>query len=214
MNTDTILLNTCFFGPIEYYAHIISHDKIIIEQYEHYSKQTYRNRCNILGANGSLSLSYPVVKASSKKILTKDVLISYESKWQKLHFKSIESAYKSSPFYDYYIDDLMQFFDKKWSNLLEYNTAIQEEIFTMLEIEPNISFSQDFHPKGTTKLIDLRDAVHPKENKSIVNTNYKQEKYTQVFSNKFPFQGNLSILDLIFNLGPDALTHLEASIKK
>jgi len=214
MKTDTILLNTCFFGPIEYYTQLISHKNIIIEQYEHYSKQSYRNRCNILGANGSLALSVPVVKASSKKILTKDVSIAYDTNWQKLHFKSIESAYKSSPFYDYYIDDLMQFFDKKWDNLLEYNTAIQEEIFAMLEIEPNIILSKDFYPKGTDDILDLRDAVHPKKNKSVNDINYINKEYTQVFSNKFPFQENLSILDLIFNLGPDALTHIEESIQK
>ncbi|MDE5417662.1 WbqC family protein [Labilibaculum sp. DW002] len=210
-NTKT-LLATSFFAPIQYYCKLVQYPEIFIEQWENYSKQTYRNRCNIYGANGVLPLSIPVVKATSKKILTKDVRISYDTNWQKLHWKGIEAAYKSSPFYEYYIDDFERFFTKKWDNLLEFNKEIQDEILGLLEIEPNIQFTDDFIEFGNSEYDDYRNIIHPKTSKSGIDRTFNQEKYTQVFGDKHGFQENLSILDLIFNLGPDSLSYLESSI--
>ncbi len=210
-NTKT-LLATSFFAPIQYYCKLVQYPKISIEQWENYSKQTYRNRCNIYGANGVLPLSIPVVKATSKKILTKDVQISYDTNWQKLHWKGIEAAYKSSPFYEYYINDFERFFTKKWDNLLEFNKEIQDEILGLLEIEPNIQFTDDFIEFGNAEYDDFRNIIHPKSAKSGIDSAFNPEKYTQVFGDKHGFQSNLSILDLIFNLGPDSLSYLESSI--
>ena len=210
-NTKT-LLATSFFAPIQYYCKLVQYPEILIEQWENYSKQSYRNRCNIYGANGVLPLSIPVVKATSKKILTKDVKISYDTNWQKLHWKGIEAAYKSSPFYEYYIDDFERFFTNKWEYLLEFNMEIQVEILGLLEIEPNIQFTNDFIEFGNTEYDDFRNDIHPKMAKLSSDSAYNPEKYTQVFGDKHGFQENLSILDLIFNLGPDSLSYLESSI--
>lgn len=108
-----ILLNTAYFPPIQYLSKIKDYEEVIIEQYEHYGKQSYRNRCDIMTANGVMTLSVPVIKATSKKILTKETCIDYSTSWQKLHFKGIESAYKNSPYYDYYMDHFTSFFYKK-----------------------------------------------------------------------------------------------------
>ncbi|MDM8160015.1 WbqC family protein [Labilibaculum sp. K2S] len=210
MKNSKALLATSFFAPIQYYCKLIQYPEIVIEQWEHYSKQSYRNRCNIYGANGVLSLSVPVVKATNKKVLTKDVKISYDTNWQKLHWKGIEAAYKSSPFYEYYIDDLERFFTQKWDYLLEYNNEIQKEIFGILEIEPNIQFTKDFIGFGTCEYDDFREKIHPKTSKLETDNTFTAKKYTQVFGDKYGFIENLSILDLIFNLGPDSLSYLES----
>ena len=210
-NTQAILA-TSYFAPIQYYCKLIQYDKVLIEQWENYSKQSYRNRCNIYGANGVLPLSIPVVKATSKKILTRDVKISYDTNWQKLHLKGIESAYKSSPFYEYYIDDLERFFNQKWDNLLEFNMEIQQEICSMLEIEPNVELTSDYVEIGNENIDDYRDGIHPKASKNKMDLLFKPSPYTQVFGEKHGFQANLSILDVVFNLGPEGLTYLESCL--
>ncbi|WP_372754741.1 WbqC family protein [Labilibaculum sp.] len=213
MKNSKALLATSYFAPIEYYCALVYYPEIVVEQWEHYSKQSYRNRCTIYGANGILPLSIPVVKATNKKVLTKDVQIAYDTNWQKLHWKGIEAAYKSSPFYEYYIDDFEQFFKQKWTSLLEFNNAIQQVIFEILEVEPNIQFSADFIDFGNPSFDDYREIIHPKPQKSGTDNLFTPDKYTQVFGDKYGFIANLSILDLIFNLGPDSLTYLESNAK-
>lgn len=209
---NSILLSTAYFAPIQYYSKLVQFPNVLIEQFENYSKQSYRNRCNIFGANGALALTVPVVKASSKKILTKDVRISYDTNWQKLHWKGIESAYQSSPFYEYYIDDLQRFFDKKWNFLLDLNLQIHDEIGSLIELDCDIKLTEDYI-EDVSQIVDLREGIHPKASKSIVDPSFVSKKYYQVFSDKQGFIENLSILDLLFNMGPDSLMYLEQSLK-
>lgn len=211
---SNIVLSTSYFAPIQYYCKLIQYDTILIEQWENYSKQSYRNRCNIMGANGVLPLSIPVVKATHKKMLTKDVKISYDTNWQKLHWKGIESAYKSSPYYEYYIDDLERFFNQKWDYLLEYNQEIQNTICEILEIDPKIQLTEDFVELKQEEIVDFRNAIHPKASKAILDNSFQAEEYTQVFSDKHPFASNLSILDVVFNLGPEGESYLSSCIIK
>ncbi len=138
--------------------------------------------------------------------------ISYDTNWQKLHWKGIESAYKSSPFYEFYIDDLERFFDRKWDFLLDFNMEIQNEIISLIEIDSSIKKTDDYI-EDLDQLVDFRESIHPKASKSIVDPSYVSSKYYQVFSDKRGFIENLSILDLLFNMGPDSLMHLEQSIK-
>ncbi|WP_321280890.1 WbqC family protein [Marinifilum fragile] len=213
MENTTALLSTAYFAPIQYYCKLIQYPNVMIEQWENYSKQSYRNRCNIYGANGALAISVPVVKATNKKVLTKDVKISYDTNWQKLHWKGIESAYKSSPFYEYYIDDLERFFNQKWDFLLDFNLEIQTEISEILEIENKHSLTEDFIPLDAPDITDFRNVIHPKPSKGINDTEFAPQFYTQVFGDKHGFIPNLSILDLIFNLGPDSSYYLESCLK-
>lgn len=212
MKKTKVQLSTAYFAPIQYYCKLIQYSEVLIEQWENYAKQSYRNRCNIYGANGILSLSIPVSKATNKKILTKEVKISYDTNWQKLHWKGIESAYKSSPFYEYYIDDISRFFSKKWIYLLDLNMEIQNEICNLLEVEVPLKLSSDFMPKGDPQYDDFRDIIHPKASKAVVDPSFSPKEYTQVFSEKDGFIQNLSILDLIFNLGPDSLNYIESCL--
>ncbi len=181
---------------------------IAIEQWENYTKKSYRNRCCIFGANGLLSISIPVIKATHKKVLSKNVKIAYDTNWQKLHKKSIESAYRSSPYYEYYLDDLDRFFTQKWTYLLDFNLEIHDQICHFLEIDNNYSLTQNFISMDSIDFDDFRNQIHPKNKTKQVHSEFFFKPYTQVFGDKHGFIHNLSILDLIFNLGPNASPYL------
>ncbi len=201
---DTLLLNTAYFPPVEYFSKIKQYENVCIEQYESYGKQSYRNRCEIMFANGIMSLVVPITKAPQRKMLIKDTLIDYAVKWQKLHFKSIESAYKNSPYYDYYIDDLATYFEKKEKFLLDMNGHILKTMLNLLDMKKKLSLTNDYI-KETSTYCDLRNTIHPKK---TINPDFIAKPYHQTFSERFPFTPNLSILDLLFNAGPDAADYL------
>ena len=157
---SNILINTAYFPPVQYFTKVNNCTEIWIEQYESYGKQSYRNRCDIMTANGVMTLSVPVVKGSSIKILTKDVLVDYSTNWQKLHFKGIESAYKNSPYYDYYIDNFMHFFERKEKFLLDLNTKILKELMDNLQLQRPIKLTEStFVPAILIEVV--RVAVFP-----------------------------------------------------
>jgi len=206
------LLTTSYFPPIQYYSKIVKDENVLIEQYEHYGKQSFRNRCDIYGANGKLTLSVPVIKGARLKILTRDIRIEYVEDWRKVHFKGIESAYRKSPFYEYYIDDIEPLFSKKHKYLLDLNNDILEVVNEILEINPSIKMTEDYI-KDTEGMDDWREGIHPKKSRQKEDKSFVATPYTQVFSDKLGFEPNLSILDLIFNLGPEAIDYLEKPIK-
>ena len=206
------LLTTSYFPPIQYYNKIAKDENVLIEQYEHYGKQSFRNRCDIYGANGKLTLSVPVIKGARLKILTRDIRIEYVEDWRKVHFKGIESAYRKSPFYEYYIDDIEPLFSKKHKYLLDLNNDILEVVNEILEINPSIKMTEDYI-KDTEGMDDWREGIHPKKSRQKEDKSFVATPYTQVFSDKLGFEPNLSILDLIFNLGPEAIDYLEKPIK-
>ena len=199
-----MLFSTAYFPPILHYAWFLRAKKIQIEQFESFPKQSFRNRCQILTANGIQSLSLPVIRPNGAKTLTKDVLVSYDTKWQQLHWRAIKTAYNSSPFLLYYQDDLEAFFNKKYHFLLDLNEAIIDLINNLMEWELQYERSQIFvFPNEANELEDKRFLLSPKKEISM-----KLPSYIQVFSDQYPFIQNLSILDLIFNLGPEAEDYL------
>lgn len=197
-----ILVNTAYFPPIQYFSEIKNCSEILVEQHESYGKQSYRNRCDIMTANGVMTLSVPVVKGASLKILTKDVLVDYSTNWQKLHFKGIESAYKNSPYYDYYIDNLLPFFERKEKYLLDLNTKILRELMENIGLNRPLTFTEDYYPI-TANHDDLRDVIHPKPSRRRTERPFTPKPYHQTFAERFPFTPNLSIIDLLFNMGPE-----------
>jgi len=204
-NTNKVLLSTAFFPPISYFKYLVETPVVYLEQHENYLKQTYRNRCKIFAANGLMNLSVPVVVATRKKVLIRDVQIDYATNWQKQHFKSIESAYRSSPFYEYLIGDFEVYFEQNHKFLFDYNLQIINTICGILDINPDIKFT-DVYNANPTDCIDLRSEIHPKPENS--NNEMHLVEYPQVFSDKHGFEKDLSILDLLFNLGSEAYTYL------
>ena len=198
------LLTTAYFPPVQYFSKLFVSEEVYIEIYDNYQKQTYRNRCNILTANGIIPLTIPVHKLQTKT-KTKDITIDYSTDWQKNHYKAIESAYGKSPFFEFLIDDFIVFFEKKYQFLIDLNLEIIETIFSILNISSKINYTSEFIAIDND-YDDLRFIIQPKSN--VKDYNYKVKPYTQVFSDKFDFQPNLSILDLIFNMGSESLLYL------
>jgi len=206
-----VLLSTAYFAPVHFYARYLHHSVVYIEQYEHFIKQTYRNRCVIAAGNGAIPLIVPVVKGRGPKICLKDLEISYDTAWQHNHWQSIVSAYNSSPYFEYYQDELLPFFQNKTKFLLDYNLQIHETICRFLEIENKVELTVDFE-EVPDETFNLREAISPKNTK-ITDGAFQPQPYIQVFCEKFGFIPNLSILDLIFNEGPNSHTVLMHSIK-
>lgn len=203
------ILSTAYLAPIQYYSKLLKYDEALIEVYENYPKQTYRNRCSIYGANGLLDLSIPVKKIETKT-KTKDIKIDYVTNWQKLHWKSIESAYRSSPYFEYYADEFLPFFTTKTDFLIDYNLALQNLITIIIGIEVQITNTDKYIVNNELAVFDYRELINPK--KKFIDLDFKQPEYTQVFSTRFSFIPNLSIIDLLFNVGPDSLTYLKSTI--
>ena len=149
---NDILVSSAYFPPVSYLAAIVNSKSVVIEQYENYRKQTYRNRCRIYAANGILALSVPVELATNKKILLKDVRVDYREAWQKQHFKSIESAYRNSPFYDYLIDDFMPFFTREIPFLLDLNMGILHVILDIIQLNKELKISHEFEHQPSNKI--------------------------------------------------------------
>lgn len=210
MTDQALLLSTAYFAPVHFYARFIHHPEIYIEQFEHFNKQTYRNRAIISGGNGLVTLVVPVVKGRGPKVLIKDVQLSYDMNWQRNQWQTIVSAYNSSPYFEYYKDELQPFFEKQYKFLLDFNGQIHTTICDFLEINNTIKLTSDFEevPEGA---LNLRDAISPK-NKTLPDPAFIAAEYTQVFTEKFGFLPNLSILDLLFNEGPNTYTILENSL--
>jgi hypothetical protein len=205
-----ILLSTAYFPPVQYFSKFLKYERIFIEQYENFVKQTYRNRCEILAANGTVSLIVPVVKGRGSKIKIRDLKISYDTDWQRNHWRTIFSVYNSSPFFEFYRDDISPFFEKPWKFLFDFNQAILETVCDLIEIDFNIKLTDDFE-KIDSNTVNFREAISPKKQKSKRDSDFHPQEYTQVFAEKFGFVPNLSILDLLFNEGPNSYNVLERS---
>lgn len=191
------ILPISYLGTIEYYSYILK-NQITIEKNDFFVRQSIRNRCIIYSANGPLILSVPRKKEKKSKILIKNTRISYDQNWQKNHWKSIESSYGSSPFFQFYKDKFKTIYSEEEDLLFNFNMKLQKLTLNILEIEKKIHFTNEFKMPSNT--IDLRSYNF----NSMIN-----EKYQQVFQEKKGFVPNLSIIDLIFNLGPRATGYLE-----
>ncbi|HWY13236.1 MAG TPA: WbqC family protein [Bacteroidia bacterium] len=193
---EPVLLSTAYLPPINYFSTLLKNESVFIEKHEHYIKQTYRNRCEILSANGKLSLSIPVQNNADKELIC-NKKISYAENWQLKHWRAITSAYKNSAYFKYFEDDLKPFYFEKHELIFDYNTELIKLILKLLrqkkEIQPTLQYEKIFN--GT----DLREP-QKKETRS--------EKYYQVFADKFGFTPNLSIIDLVFNKGMESVNYL------
>lgn len=195
------LFSTAYFPSISYLACFLSKNEPVIEVCETYHKQTYRNRCRVMTANGVESLSVPVVKVNGNHTMTKDMAISHVEPWQHIHSRCLESAYKAAPYFDHYYDCLRPIFEGHFERLIDLNDAALQAVLKMLKVKKEIVHTTDYVREAEN---DLREAFSPK--KSDENKSFPE--YYQVFGTKFPFAPDLSVLDLIFNEGPEALQYL------
>ncbi len=208
----SILLSTAAFAPVQYMVKLLQYEQVFIEAFENFPKQTFRNRYEILAANGPVSLVIPVVKGRGRKVKIRDLKISYDTDWQRNHWRTIFSAYNSSPFFEYYQDDVLPFFEKSWKYLFDFNQSSLQTVCDLLELEPQLHLTTDFEAVPPETL-NFREAITPKSHKASPDEHFHPEPYTQVFSDRFGFIPNLSILDMLFNSGPDSLNILEASTR-
>ncbi|WP_457611055.1 WbqC family protein [Lutibacter sp.] len=202
-----VLLQPTYFSPIIQYVAMVKSNKIIFEIEDNFQKQTYRNRCYIYTASGKHLLNVPIQHSKDIKQKTKDVKIDYKYDWQKLHLKTLQTAYSSSPFFEFYIDDLLPILERKTTFLLDLNLKCHQFVLKALQLEITISKTTEFNKEPN--YLDLRNLALAKNNKS-----YNLDQYFQVFNTNHGFISNLSILDLLFMEGPNALNYLESQTSK
>ena len=197
------VLSTAYLAPVQYFTKIVLYSKVYIEQHETYLKQSYRNRCYIYGTNGKIPLIVPVKKVRGNLTKTIDILIDYDTDWQRNHWNSIVSAYRSSPFFEFYEDELKPFYTGKEERLLDLNRKMLLLILDFLGIGNEIFLTDSFNKKYHDKA-DFRNSINPKKRLARTDNNFIPVKYRQVFTEKHGFLSNLSIIDLLFNEGPDS----------
>ena len=201
----TCLLSTTYFGPVQWYQKLHRAEHVQIEQWESFQKQTYRNRCLIATTQGVQALTVPVVRGETS--LIKDLRISDHGNWRHLHWNALQSAYGESPFFEYYQDDIRPFFTERWERLLDFNEAIRAKICELIDIQPQVSYSKEFTVYGlqftVNQVPDFREAIRPKH--PAPDPDFEPKPYYQVYQQKHGFLSNLSILDLLFNMGPEGI---------
>lgn len=203
---DKVILPACYLPPVSYFMAMLKHGptELFIEQCEHFPKQTYRNRTSIYGANGKLDLIIPIQheKANHRKI--KDIRINYDVNWQRLHWMSIQTAYRSSSYFEYYEDQFATFYNKSYEYLLDYNLKLTDLIISLLKIPVTYSLTESYQPNLPEEL-DFRTKIHPKKVPC-----YTSRNYYQVFADRHGYLPDLSIVDLLFNQGPQSTQFLSA----
>ncbi len=192
-----------YLPPVAFFTELLQHkNSFLIEQKEHFPKQTYRNRAQICSPDGALTLVVPVEKGSKNHRIIKDVKISYDFNWQRLHWLSLECCYRSSAYFEYYEMDFAPFYqEKKYGFLFDYNEALLQLLLKLMKLKLKINYSNDY--EADVKGADFRRNINPK-----LAYNFEQKQYFQVFDDRNGFLKNLSVVDLLFNQGPNALNYL------
>ncbi|MDR0954495.1 MAG: WbqC family protein [Rikenellaceae bacterium] len=206
-----LILSTAYLGNIQYYTKLLQgREAVVIERHENFVKQSGRNRCLILGADGVIPLIVPVHKTSGQKTPILQVRIDHSKRWQHQHWHSIHSAYKNSPYFDHYADTFERFYSQRFDYLWELNEALQQAIFGALGVQPAINYSDDYLREVVPEK-DFRNAFSDKPRLQRPDPAFRPEPYYQVFSEKMEFVPNLSILDLLMCQGPATLEIIRRS---
>ena len=213
------LLSTTYFGPIQWYQKLYRYSRVQVEACDNFVKQTFRNRCVIAAANGLQALTVPVERttdgttrptaAAPGKCMVKDVRISDHGNWRHLHWNALASAYGESPFFEFYADDVRPFFERRWTFLYDFNMEICAKMCELIGISPDAGPTAEYIAADDPALAgtaDFRDAIRPKH--PLPDPGFSPRRYYQVYEAKHGFLPNLSILDLLFNMGPESLLYL------
>jgi hypothetical protein len=192
-----------YLPPVEYFKELIHYNPdFLIEKQEHFPKQTYRNRANIYSPDGVLTLVVPVVKGSKIHTPVKDVKISYDFNWQRLHWLGLQGCYRRSAYFEYYEDEFVPFYEMKETYLFDYSEKLLTMLLKQLKIKTSINYTENYEAEYPG-LTDLRNSMHSKK-----ESDFQQKPYFQVFEERHGFMKNLSIIDLLFNQGPQSLNYL------
>lgn len=211
---NTVLLSTTYFGPVQWYQKLCRYDRVLIEQHETFRKQTYRNRCLIATTQGVQALTVPVEHSPQPvpcaatqpqpALSVRSMRLSEHGNWRHQHWQALQSAYGDSPFFEYYEDDLRPFFaERRWELLIDYNEAICRKMCELLDIHPALERTTEYSPSRPD---DFREAIRPK--RPLPDGSFRPRPYYQVFAQKHGFLPNLSILDLLLNMGPESIFYL------
>ena len=206
----TALLASTYFGPVQWYQKLNRHGRVLLEQHEHFLKQTYRNRCEIATTQGVQALTVPVEGGS--KTVMKDIRISEHGKWRTEHWNALCSAYGESPFFEYYADDIRPFFERRWTFLFDFNLEITWKLCELLDLHPAIDLSPYYikpllgESLAESGLADFREAIRPKH--PMPDPTFLPRPYYQVYQRRQGFLPNLSILDLLFNMANESILFL------
>lgn len=201
------LLSSTYFGPIQWYQKL-HRMPCIIEQHDHFVKQTYRNRCVIATANGTQTLTVPIERYDGTKCPMRDIRISDHGNWRHLHWNALVSAYGETPFFEFYADDLRPFFEKQHTFLFDLNLDIMHTMCQLLDVRPQVTLSEQYIvlPSEDDAVVDFREAIRPKH--PLPDADFNPTPYYQVRAQRHGFLPNLSILDLLFNEGPEGIFYL------
>ena len=190
---------------MQWYQKLHRAEHVWMEQWESFQKQTYRNRCLIATTQGIQALTVPVDRPSTVNYI-KDIRVSDHANWRHLHWNALKSAYGESPFFDYYQDDIRPFFEQRWDFLLDFNEAIRAKMCELIDIQPKVSLTEEFMVYSLQFTDDYRSSINPKH--PGADPDFEAKPYYQVYRQKHGFLPNLSILDLLFNMGPESIFYL------
>ena len=206
-----MILPCCYLAPISHYSAYYRADEVWLEVCDHFTKQTLRNRCWIDSPNGALALTVPVVKTEGKTAM-KDIRISDHGNWRHQHWVALESSYRQSPFFEYYADDFAPFYEKKWEFLADYNEELMALVTSLLDIQKPVTRTQTYSP-SPLPAPPLGECLNAAAIPSAASVALPQRgsgegAYYQVFASRHGFLPDLSIVDLLFNLGPEGVLWL------
>lgn len=196
----TALLSAAYFAPVQWYQKLFRFNNILIERHDSFIKQTYRNRCLIATANGTQALTVPV---------TPETMVSSHGNWQHVHWNALQSAYGESPFFEYYADDLRPFFTERHDHLYDFDMQICQTVCQLLDIEPRITLTDHYITRDEAQAkgyADFREAIRPKH--PMADPDFRPRRYYQVYEQRNGFLPNMSILDLLFNMGNESVLYL------
>lgn len=209
---EITLLPTTYLGNIEYYAHLVN-EQCLIECCNSYEKQTYANRCRIMTAGGVMDLTVPIAKPWHH-VMTKDVRIAYDEDWRNMHWRAIRAAYGSSPFFEFYADELAEIYQQRWVFLIDFDRKLEQTLLHLMKLDDiKPSYTEEWFGDENKITKDLRNVLHPKKNFVPLHINLGEEYY-QVFTPEFGFVKNLSALDLLMNLGNESRIYLRKIYKQ